>query len=195
MLLQDFGDRNGGGVPVGELHDGDAKLRSQIVDDAPQRVFVAAMRVQQHDLREAVTKHRAHDALDHGRERRIIQGDGAAKTHVMFGQAGPQHRQHDHRLAAGRDLRRGSRRDGLTQHGVDLDRQMRAMLFERGDRQDHDRVLFGSVAEFVGAEFAPFGFGHLVVSPIGPGYRGTKIAWGEERGRFGERSDESYFMP
>ena len=59
---------------------------------------------------------------------------------------------------------RGAGGDGFAQHGVDLNGEMRAVLLQRGDGKDDDGVLLGQVAQLVGAEFAPFGFGHGLIS-------------------------------
>ena len=92
-------------------------------------------------------------------ERGKIQRDRAAETHVMFGQPGPQHRQHHRLLASRNDLARGARGDRFAQHAVHFDRQMRPVLLKRGNRQDHDRVLPRLLAQLIGAQLAPLHLG------------------------------------
>jgi hypothetical protein len=99
---------------------------------------------------------RADDAFDQQGERGVIQRHGAAEAHVMFGQASPDDRQDQGWLALRHGLFGGPCGDGFAQDRVDLDRQMRAMLFQRSDRQDDDGIAACLLAQFVGAQLAPF---------------------------------------
>ena len=56
---------------------------------------------------------------------------------------------------------RGALADGLAQDGVDADRQVRPVLLDRGDGQDHDRVGLGLGAQVLGGQLLPQdGLGH-----------------------------------
>ena len=75
----------------------------------------------------------------------------------MLRQAGPQDGQDQHGLTFRQHLGGGADGDGLTENGVDLDGEVGAVLFERGDREDDDGVAASLFAQLIGPQLAPFG--------------------------------------
>ncbi len=84
----------------------------------------------------------------------------------MLGQPGPQHRQHHRLLASLGDLARGADSDRFAQHAIHLDRQMRPVLLQRGDRQDHDRVRPRHLAQLVGTQLPPLDLGGAAIANL-----------------------------
>ena len=152
-----------------------------------QRILVAAMRVQQHDPPEAMPQHRAHDALDQRGEGGVVQRDRCrrnscdAPTSRSTAPAAP-------RTAWPRAGDLGAVRAATVSPSieVDLDRQMRAVLFQRCDGQDDDRVPLRQVPQLVGPQFAPFGLGppFAIISPVlSRSHRATESASCVRKGR------------
>jgi len=104
---------------------------------------------------------------------RDIEREGAAESHVVFGHAAPNRRRHHDRDVPRRLLRRGAAH-ALRQDGIDADRQVRTVLFDRADRQDHDRVGGRLRAQFLRGQLLPhYAFSHRHILHRHPEERAT----------------------
>ena len=117
------------------------------------------MPVQQHHALESVPRGRPHNAAQHASEGGIIQRDGAAEGHVMFGKAGPDTGGDHHALTPVNEPAACLKRHVAAKHNIDAGRQMRTMLFKRSDGHDDKSVADGALAQFLGGQLHPFDFG------------------------------------
>ena len=130
-------------IEIGHRDQRDVQLDRQLADHHRQRGDVAAMPVEQADAPEPMPHQRADDPAHQPVEGGKVDGDRAAELHVMFGEAGPDRRRDQDRLAPRVKLARGPHRRLRHQPEVDHDRQMRPMLLGGPNRHDDDRVLLG----------------------------------------------------
>ncbi len=148
-------------VPVGAGGDLQAEFRLAFAAGDGDGLGIAAMAVEQHHALEARARGGPHDALQHGGEGVVVERDGAAEGHVMLGEAGPD-AGHHHGGPAGRDHAAGDAlRDAAGADDVDAGREVRAMLLERGDRDDDERIRRRAGVELREGELHPLDLGVL----------------------------------
>ena len=159
LALQHFLDDVRRHHPVVDRGQGDGELAGQLANDQVKGRDIAAVAVERKNAAKTVPRQGANDAAQESREGVKIERNGAAKGHVVLGQAAPHRRRHHHRRAVG-DLARRALGDLAGQPGVGLHRHVGAVLFGGTDRHDDDGVLFGQRPQFMGLEVGPFDVGH-----------------------------------
>ena len=107
-----------------------------------ERVDIAAMAVDDQQAREADGAQGADDAAEHAAQLGEIEAYGAAERQMVLAHPGPEPGQHENRHLVGHEAG-GADGGGAGACGVGDDREVRAMLLERADRQHGERVRPG----------------------------------------------------
>jgi hypothetical protein len=119
-------------------HRDHAEAHPQVLRDDPRDVALAAVRVDDHQLAQPRAVHRLAELVPQPHQRLRAEGQRAGEGEVLVALADRAGRQREHRR-----VRRGARERRVEHAGddrrVDLERQVRAVLLDRRDRQHHHR--------------------------------------------------------
>jgi hypothetical protein len=83
------------------------------------------------------------------------------ERHMMLRESEPHRGQNQGRLASFRQSLGGPNRYRFTDRSVRLDRQMRSVLFDGGNRENDDRIVLCRIAQLISPQLAPFDLHHL----------------------------------
>ncbi|MCY1363150.1 hypothetical protein D9M69_498980 [compost metagenome] len=140
--------------------DDQAVRGAQFARHDVHRAHMAAVGVEQHQLLHAGARHARADLVPHADQRLGREGERAREARVLGAQADLLGRQEQRRQLRRQQRQRGGH-DAVGQHGVHAQRQVRAVLLGRAQRQHRHRgrrVERGEVARRqLGPETGPTG--------------------------------------
>ena len=140
--------------PVAHRDDQQRETRAQLARDDVHRRRVAAMRVEQHQPTQAGARHALPDLRPHPQQGLAGEVERAGEGEVLGRMPHRQQRQGEQRELGRRELER-AREQASGEVGVDRQRQVRAVLLDRAQRQHGDRAIAVEGGELVGGQVGP----------------------------------------
>ncbi len=131
-----------------------AELDAQLAANDLEQLRLTAVRVEKQYFADAGTMHAFAELEPDPRQRFVGQRQCARESEVLVGFADGHHRQHK-RGVVGRHQFDRARDDTCIDRGIDPDRQMRAMLFDRTDRKDGHNAIRVDVGEVLRGQIPP----------------------------------------
>ena len=112
---------------------------------------IAAVAVEEHEPAEPRTRHALGQLVDDGAERCLRERHRARERRVLVAAAIGERRQHPE-LRRGRRAFQGERQQRLAEDQIGRDRQVRPVLLDRRDHDDHGRILLRQSRDLVGRQ-------------------------------------------